>query len=313
MFKKFLKVFSVFLTFTVVFSGCQAKKPSNIGIIGSSDGPTAVFVTNNDKKYDELFKHKTEYVGNNSSVVNIVNEAFDIFMLPYDTNSRSRTFEITENGGVIINFHVNNRSDYRFLDYSVFDKVTAVMFALIDNLEDVRYRMFDSFSDENDPDSAFLSLYYNINTLTSKEATAKYNKEYLKSASESKKSFSVFMNELISLNIPAESSVFEEKLYSEISENEQIVTNSLLTFTVDVTEENISEFSRFLRESADFSDCIGKKAKFITCDVYNFAEKYQDTHVFVFEGTALLKHSVFSDPKEAISGITYLQNIAEEK
>ena len=117
---------------------------SSIGIIGSSDGPTSIFVSSDtEKQIKDLYNSKIKYVGDNSGVAKIAG------LLPFAEGVKLENIELQTDGepyGVTLNYIIDDY-DKAVIDDTVksdgFYKNAKLMLCLIDNADSITVNIKD--------------------------------------------------------------------------------------------------------------------------------------------------------------------------
>lgn len=156
----------------------------NIGIIGGSDGPTAIFVTNSDR-INELYALKGTFVGDNSKVVKIID------LSPHEGFERGEIKLHTDKApfGIEISYKAKIGEYKGVLDIN---RTVAILFALVDNAEFVKLNWDMSVYSYAPTDE------FNRQSIT-KEFQNSFDYEY---ATRTKEDFEKFYNDLIAYQSP---------------------------------------------------------------------------------------------------------------
>lgn len=243
-----------------------------------------------------LYEYKGTYTGDNSGVRNIVG-MLDFVGIPVDTIQLQTD---RKPYGITVNYKVDSRADYRFLNARGFEQTMAVLFALIPNADEIRCFVYDNYSDLDDPDTAFAGAYGARTLLHERSGMEAFTEEAIRSAAETLESFTDYFHRVSELPLYRNEggNAMQTAKYAVIGNDCEFVVNSMLREEAVITDELLSrrEFRNLLPENGTIStEYIGKKLEFHTQDVRNFKTGEDSTWLFVFDGNALILSGVLKN------------------
>ncbi len=256
-----------------------------------------------------LYEYKGTYTGDNVGVMNIVG-MLDFVGIPVDTIQLQTDHKPY---GITVNYKVDSRADYRFLNYRGFEQTMAVLFALIPNADEIRCVVYDNYSDLDDPDTAFAGAYGARTLLHERSGMEAFTEEAIRSAAETLESFTDYFHRVSELPLYRNEggNAMQTAKYAVIGNDCEFVINSILTRRVVVTDELLNQLS--LREwipetNPIFTDYMGKELEFQTQDVRNFKTGERSTYLFVFEGNRLIAHGKIRTAEEGRMILEFIRN-----
>ena len=248
----------------------------------------------------KLYKLKDTDISDSAKVSEIVQ------LLPYpEILFHERELE-TENrpysgsDGIIINIKVNNRANYRFLDYSTLHKSAALMFSLIPNLGELRFHIYDDYSDASNPDTSFAGSYYNRQNLRECPGMDEFTDESVRAATASIESFSDYLDKVSAVNGETfydesfKGNSYLTQIYSIIGDDCEFVINSGMGLNVIITK-NVAQDQKLngilKPQNIHLDSFIGKDIKFSTLQVRNFKTNQRTSYLFIYDGENLVAHT----------------------
>ena len=179
-----------------------------------------------------LYELKGTYIGDAPTVRKIIdlanNSAYNVDSIELKTDSPPYR--------LIVNFKVDSRSNYRQIDKNELNRLSGMVFALVQNADEILCCFYDDYSkDKND---TFYSAYYTRENLC--ERINKITPEYINSSVKDIKTFEEYYQLLISSEIAVEKSEFLDEVYKFIGEDREIVVNSAIG--TDITIDNLPEY-----------------------------------------------------------------------
>ena len=256
-----------------------------------------------------LYEYKGTYTGDNVGVMNIVG-MLDFVGIPVDTIQLQTDHKPY---GITVNYKVDSRADYRFLNYRGFEQTMAVLFALIPNADEIRCVVYDNYSDLDDPDTAFAGAYGGRTLLHERSGMEAFTEEAIRSAAESLESFTDYFHRVSELPPYRNEggNAMQTAKYAVIGNDCEFVINSILTRRVVVTDELLNQLSlrEWIPESNPiFTDYMGKELEFQTQDVRNFKTGELSTYLFVFDGNRLIAHGKIRTAEEGRIILEFIRN-----
>lgn len=235
-----------------------------------------------------LYAYRGTYTGDNAGVRNLAG-MLDFVGIPVHSIQLQTD---QKPYGITINYKVDSRADYRFVNERGFEQTMAVLFALIPNADEIRCAVYDNYSDLDDPDTAFAGAYGARTLLHERSGMEAFTEEAMRNAAETPESFTDYFHRVSELPLyrtEGGNAMLTAK-YAAIGNDCELVINSMLTRRVVVTEELLNQ--PILREwlpgnPADWKAYQGKELEFQMQDVRNFKTGETNSWLFVFEGDAL--------------------------
>lgn len=236
-----------------------------------------------------LYGFRNTYTGDNVGVMNIAG-MLDFVGIPINTIQLQTD---RKPYGITINYKVDSRADYRFLNYRGFEQTMAILFALIPNAEEIQCFVYDNYSDTAMPETSFASAYGARAWLHERSGMEAFTEEAIRSAAETLESFTDYFHRVSELPPYRNEggNAMQTAKYAVIGEDCEFVINSMLREEAVLTKELLSrrEFRNLLPQNVEIlSEHIGKKLEFHTQDVRNFKTGESGTWLFVFDENALI-------------------------
>lgn len=182
---------------------------------------------------------------------------------------------------ITVNFKVDSRADYRYIDENGLNRLSGVVFSLIENADEILYAFYDAYSDED----AFSSYYYTKINLCERINSDKITVDYIKKATESLKSFEEYYKTIMATYVATPDRAFLDKVYEFIGDDYEIVINSSIGMEIDLDSYDGNDFMAI---SQQLSHTIGKyqgagiKANLVTYDIRNFKTDEYKQCVFMY-------------------------------
>jgi len=263
------KIIAVFIVTLVVFmiSGCSANIEKNdnseIGIV------------------NELYKLHNTYIGDASGVRAIID-------LANNTEYKVENIELkTDNEPfrLTINFAVDNRSKYRYIDDDRLNKMSGLIFALVPNTDEISYLFYDDYAEKNNPDDAFSSAYYTKENLCERMSAENITPDYIIKSTDTIKSFEEYYKTIISLETTPSNREFLDEVYEFIGDDCEIVANSGIGTELildNYSEKEIAVISKNLSRILGKYQAAEVKAQLVTYDIRNFKTNEYKKCVFMY-------------------------------
>lgn len=257
-----------------------------------------------------LYANKNTYTGDNSAVSSIVAQT-EFTTLPVSSISLKTD---SEPYGITVNYKVESRSGYRYMNTAGFRQTAAIMFALIPNAGEIRFAVYDDYSDLSNPDTAFYSSYYARNDM------AQYGDflttQNIENAASSSESFAEYYNlvknmedDYSNTNAAGKNARLNE-IYRIIGDDSEIVTNSLITADISVDDSAAAKLDELFSDFTQSKNYIGKTLRVEGAAVRNFKTGAMSYAAFLFDGTNLLSHVSYSKENAQMKAIEWFINNA---
>lgn len=242
-----------------------------------------------------LYELKNTFVGDSSKI-------FDIVRLLNFTDISVQSIEIKKDNkpnAITVNYKVDSRANYRFFDYSSFSKNAAVMFCLIPSADEIYFRIYDDYGDFNNPETSFVSSYYNREDLSGRFGMEYFVDKTIKNAILSIENFTDYFNKVSAVknetfynkNFKGNSPLTE--IYYIIGDDCEISTNSGMNFFVAINDKVISndKFKELMNQiGLNLDQLKGKRIKFLTYEINNFKKDTITYYIFVFDGDKMIAY-----------------------
>lgn len=125
-----------------------------------------------------------------------------------------------------VKFKVDDRSKYRYVDYTGFNKTAVLALSLIPDADAIAFYMFDNYGDVNNLETSFNDSYYDRNFVYERNGMDKYHIEYIDGATETLDTFKEYYSTTMYVKGKDTRSDLQDKMYEFIGEDCEIVVNS---------------------------------------------------------------------------------------
>lgn len=220
---------------------------------------------------NELFRLKETYIGDAPKVRAIADMAnfteFNIAGIELKTDAEP--YRLT------INFMVDNRKNHRKTKEKGLNTMSGMIFALVQNVDEILYNFYDEYSEEENKDDSFFAAYYTRENLCERIEGNVISFEDIESSVRDIKSFEQYYNTLLSTEKEVKPDNFIDRVNEFIGEDYEIVANSSIgaEFTIDSLPENdVKMLEKILDSNAKIGQYYGSgiTVNLITYDVKNF-------------------------------------------
>ncbi|MBO5454808.1 MAG: DUF4825 domain-containing protein [Clostridia bacterium] len=181
-----------------------------------------------------LYNLKNTFIGDAPKVREIVdltnNSGYKVDGIQLRTDSEP--YRLT------VNFKVGNRSDYRHIDNTELRKMSALIFSLIPNVDELCYMFYDDFSDISNPETSFSGVYNSRYDLYM-NATEKIDADYIASSCKNVDAFEEYYKYIASFKGEKAESEFMDKVYEFTGNDYEIIVNS--AFGGDLKLDSLTE------------------------------------------------------------------------
>ena len=264
---------------------------------------------------NKLYGLNDTYIGDPSKVRAIID-------LANNTEYKVENIELktdAEPFRLTVNFAVDNRANYRYIDDNGLNRMSGLIFALVPNVDEISYRFYDNFADRGNPENAFSGSYYTRDNLCEKISSDKITPDYIEKSTDTIKTFEEYYKTIMATEVAVPDRVFLNKVYEFIGDDWEIVVNSSIGAEIELDEYTDSDFAVI---SKHLSNVVGKyqgagiKAHLMLSDVRNFKTNEVRSCVFFHythhdEGLIMIE-SDFVD-RERYNGILKLIMKAQTK
>lgn len=247
---------------------------------------------------NELFRLKDTYIGDSSKVRSIIdlanNTEYKVENIELKTDAKP--FRLT------VNFAVDNRSNYRYIDKNGLNRMSGLIFALVKNVDEISYYFYDDFSDRDNLENAFSGSYYTRNNLCEKISVDKITPDYIQKSTDTIEMFEEYYKTIMATEVAVPNRDFLDRVYEFIGDDCEIVVNSSIGAEIELDKYNESDFAII---SKQLPDVIGKyqgagiKAHLILYDIRNFKTDETNECVFLYyvnpdEGVVIIEADLVS-------------------
>ena len=204
---------------------------------------------------------------------------------------------------LIVNFKVDNRTNYRFIDENVLNRMSGLIFSLIQNDDEILYCFYDDYS--KNKDDTFYAAYYNKENLCERINSDTITPDYINSSANDIKTFEKYYTTLMATEVAVEKSEFLEKVYEFIGDDYEIVINSSIGTDVmidELPESDVKKLERLLDANATIGKYYGTGivTHLITYDIKNFkTDEYKKCaflyHIHPDVGLVIIGESFITD------------------
>lgn len=264
----------------------------------------------------KLYDLKGTYIGDNSKVRHIADLAnfVDLPIQSIELKTDSKPYAVT------INYKVDSRANYRFFDYSSFNKNAAVMFCLIPNADEIHFRMYDNYSSVDNPETSFASAYYSRQDLSERAGMEYFINENIINAASSIESFADYLNKVSAVsnqtvyNKGFQGNATLTQIYHVIGDDCEIVVNSGMQNFITVTEgiaANKTLSALLEPQNIKLGEYIGKKIEFLTYSIRNFKTNQDTSYLFVFDDEKLIAYEDLKTPQTYRTVMDILHTLAD--
>ena len=165
-----------------------------------------------------------------------------------------------------VKFKVDDRSDYRYVDYTALNKTAVLALSLIPDADAIAFYMFDDYGDVNNLETSFNGSYYDRNLVYERSGMDKYHIEYIDGACESLDTFKEYYSTTMNVKGKDTKSDWLEQMYAFIGDDCEIVVNSGMGVDILLDDEFLnSEDCKIIEKvlnvdgtGVDFSTYPGK-------------------------------------------------------
>ena len=196
-----------------------------------------------------LYEMKETYIGDAAKVRKIVDltNTTDYNIDGIELNTDVQPYRL------IVNFKVDNRANYRLIDENVLNKMSGLIFSLIQNDDEILYRFYDDYS--KNKDDTFYAAYYNKENLCERINSEKITADYINSSANDIKTFEQYYTTLMATDVAVQKSEFSDAVNAFIGEDYEVVVNSGIG--AEIIIDDLSEADeKWLGEI--FSRAVGK-------------------------------------------------------
>ncbi len=218
---------------------------------------------------NKLFELKDTYIGDASKVRAIID-------LANNTEYKVENIELKTDAipfRITVNFAVDDRANYRYIDNNGLNRMSGLIFALVKNADEISYYFYDDFSDRGNPENAFSGSYYTKENLCERISSDKITTDYIEKSTDTIQIFEEYFKTIMATDVSEPERGFLNKVYEFIGDDCEIVVNSSIGAEIELDNYNESNFAII---SEQLPNDIGKyqgagiKANLTLYDVRNF-------------------------------------------
>lgn len=141
---------------------------------------------------------------------------------------------------VDVKFKVDDRSNYRYVDYTAINKTAMLVLALIPDADAIAFYMFDEYGDENNLETSFNGSYFDRNFVYDRKGMDKFNIEYIDGACESIDAFKEYYSAVMNIVGKDTKSDWLDQMYAFIGDDCEIVVNSGMGVDIALDDDFLS-------------------------------------------------------------------------
>lgn len=253
--KKKSVIIFILLLAIFIFNGCNSALEKN--------DVSEIDVVN------KLFKLKDAYIGDASKVRAIIdlanNTEYKVENIELKTDTKP--FRLT------VNFAVDDRANYRYIDNNGLNRMSGFIFALVKNADEISYYFYDDFADRGNPENAFSGSYYTKENLCERISSDKITTDYIEKSTDTIQIFEEYYKTIMATKVAEPDRGFLNKVYEFIGDDCEIVVNSSIGAEIELDNYNESDFaiiSEQLPNDIGKYQGVGIKAHFMLYDIRNF-------------------------------------------
>ncbi len=231
---------------------------------------------------DEMFNVKKMYAMRNTPITDKV-EVHRVAKTVNMTGYQYVGVDIWNDAGndrVDVKFKVDDRSNYRYMDYTAINKTAAFLLALIPDADAVAFYVFDEYGDENNLETSFNGSYFDRELVHERTGMDIFHKEYIDAAFNSTETFNEYYTAVMNIVGKDTKSDWQDQMYAFIGDDCEIVVNSGMGVDIALDDEFLSSDDCAIIEEllsddgrgVDFSSYPGKgeSVHIAKYDVRNF-------------------------------------------
>jgi len=229
----------------------------------------------------ELYELKDTYIGNASEVRSVIdlanNTEYEIESIELKTDVKP--FRLT------VNFAVDNRANYRYIDDNALNRTSGLIFSLVQNADEIAYLFYDDYADKGNPESAFAVAYYTRENLCERILSDKITPDYIEKATETIQTFQEFYKTIMSTEVVTPDREYTNKVYEFIGDDCEMLVNSSIGAEIELDKYNSADFkiiSEHLPLDIGKYQGAGIKANLTLSDVRNFKTGEVKQCVFLY-------------------------------
>ncbi len=214
-----------------------------------------------------LYELKGTYIGdapNVRKIIDLVNcTKYQVHSIELKTNNQPF--------GLTVKFKVDSRANHRTTDQTALFKMSALIFSLVQNVDEISYIFFDDYSDTSNIETSFDSYYHTKDNMSDKVPS-----DYIIASTDNPQTFEEYYNTVMSMEdfvIALPESEFMDEVYEFIGDDYEIYTNSGIgaEFAIDsVNKNDFDMLSNYFTAALGKYTGVGIKMSVDTYHVYNF-------------------------------------------
>lgn len=303
--KKIIIVISIMLLIAIAIGGAYTidmnrmndNKPVVFSTWGYDYAPPEV--EQQDDKVKELYEFKDVLIGDASKIRELVDKT-NLAGYPVD---RIELRTDAEPYGLDVNFMVDNRKNYRNIDENSLNKMSGLIFSLVKNVDEIRYKFYDAYSDKNNKDGVFYGAYYSRQNLCERIGSSKITTDYIAFSTADYKTFEEFYSTLLATEVAVQESEFSDAVNEFIGEDYEVVVNSGIGTEIvidDLSEADEKWLGKFFSRAVGKYSGAGITANLTAYDIRNFKTDEYGYSVFLHythpdEGLVMIGEKILNE------------------
>ncbi len=218
---------------------------------------------------NKLFELKDTYIGDASKVRAIIDLANNT---EYKVENIELKTDVTP-FRITVNFAVDNRANYRYIDKNGLNRISGLIFALVPNADEISYYFYDDFADRGNPENAFSGSYYTKENLCERISSDKITTDYIEKSTDTIKMLEEYYKTIMATEVAVPNREYTNKVYEFIGDDYEILVNSSIGAEIELDEYNSVDFeiiSEHLPLDIEKYQGAGITANLTLFDVRNF-------------------------------------------
>lgn len=287
-----ITILSILLVLTMVVGGYFAFNTKDTTPIKTSTEPREIEVNNAQKTADELYKYLGTKTTTPSKIKSLIHSMEFI------------GFEIEniaiEKGFVTINYKVDSRTKYRFMDDYIknFNQTCATLFVLADDINNVSITVSDNYGQ-------FFSYSKNKKSKEYANENNVLNTQRFETAKDSKENFREFVNDILLIQDTSNNNHYLKQIYNVLSSNLQVNENSKIYVKKPLDNKTLFYLSQIGIELNKYKNSV---AEIFLYNVEDYTQNELKNYIFVFIDKNLVVNEIISSPMQYEELINNLNN-----
>lgn len=253
---------------------------------------------------EEIYSYKNTKLENKEAVREIIDITNFSSYIANDISVDENVFPKR----LTVSFKVDDRSNYRNIDYLNLNKNVALIFSLIDDLEEITYLFFDNY-----PETAFFGVYYSRNLLYERKGMEKFKAEYINVSTSNIDLFEDYYKEVMNISFENSLSELLSEIFKFLGDDYEIVTNSAISCDIKLDSlfntEDYKKLENILGPQLSHYNATPHTMKLTLYDVRNFKKDETKKYLIAFYddaelGIVVISHKILENEQE----ISEIQN-----